>query len=77
MKLHHHPLSDHSHRPRLITVFGAKRDAEEVIGPARALRRNFETHLAGREWLLDQGPTAGEPDASHGAPSRPHPTGPS
>lgn len=45
---------------RLITVFGAKRDADEVIGRAHALLRNLEAHLAGREWLLDQGPTVAD-----------------
>jgi len=45
---------------RLITVFGAKRDADEVIGRAHALLRNLEAHLTGRQWLLDQGPTVAD-----------------
>ncbi|ACA15863.1 Glutathione S-transferase domain [Methylobacterium sp. 4-46] len=42
---------------RLITVFGAKRDPEEVIGRAHTLLRRLDTHLAGRDWLVGAGPT--------------------
>lgn len=42
---------------RLITVFGAGFNAEEVIGRAHALLNRLETHLAGREWLAADHPT--------------------
>lgn len=42
---------------RLITVFGAGLNAEEVIGRAHALLNRLEAHLAGREWLAADHPT--------------------
>jgi len=42
---------------RLITVFGARYNAEEVIGRAHVLLNKLETHLAGREWLAADRPT--------------------
>jgi glutathione S-transferase len=42
---------------RLITVFGAKFDAEEVIARAHRLLAVMESELASRPWLLSSGPT--------------------
>ncbi|MFJ3464103.1 glutathione S-transferase family protein [Achromobacter spanius] len=42
---------------RLITVFGAGFNAQEVIGRAHALLTKLEAHLAGREWLAADHPT--------------------
>jgi len=42
---------------RLITVFGAGFNAEEVIGRAHALLNKLEAHLANREWLAADHPT--------------------
>lgn len=42
---------------RLITVFGAGYNAEEVIGRAHALLAKLEGHLAAREWLAADHPT--------------------
>ncbi|WP_306394487.1 glutathione S-transferase family protein [Telluria beijingensis] len=42
---------------RLITVFGAKYNADEVITRAHALLARLETHLAGRDWLAADRPT--------------------
>jgi glutathione S-transferase len=42
---------------RLITVFGAQRDAEEVIGRGNALLRILDGLLAQRDWLVGGGPT--------------------
>ncbi len=42
---------------RLITVFGAKRDADEVIGRGIALLNTLEGLLAQREWLVAGHPT--------------------
>lgn len=39
-------------RARLITVFGAKFNAEDTIANAHALLRVVEAELAGREWLV-------------------------
>ncbi|WP_217474751.1 glutathione S-transferase family protein [Stutzerimonas stutzeri] len=42
---------------RLVTVFGAGFNAEEVIGRAHALLGQLEQHLAGRDWLAADHPT--------------------
>ena len=42
---------------RLITVFGAKRDADEVIDRAHGLLRVVEADLSEREWLAADRPT--------------------
>jgi glutathione S-transferase len=42
---------------RLITVFGAKFNADEVIGRAHTLLGRLESHLADRQWLVGTGPT--------------------
>lgn len=42
---------------RLITVFGAKFNPDEVIARAHMLLARIEAHLAGRDWLVGQGPT--------------------
>ena len=42
---------------RLITVFGAKYNAGEVIARAHALLARLESHLAGRDWLAADHPT--------------------
>ncbi|TGD95228.1 glutathione S-transferase family protein [Methylobacterium nonmethylotrophicum] len=42
---------------RLVTVFGAKFNPEEVIGRAHTLLGRLEAHLAGRDWLVGRHPT--------------------
>ena len=42
---------------RLITVFGAKFNPDEVIARAHAILTKIESHLADREWLVGDGPT--------------------
>ncbi len=42
---------------RLITVFGAGFNADEVISRAHALLGQLEQHLAGRDWLAADHPT--------------------
>lgn len=42
---------------RLVTVFGAKFNPEEVIGRAHAVLGKLETQLSDREWLVGEGPT--------------------
>ncbi len=42
---------------RLITVFGAGFDANEVISRSHLLLGRLETHLGGRDWLVGHGPT--------------------
>jgi glutathione S-transferase len=42
---------------RLVTVFGAKFNPEDVIGRAHVLLKRLEVHLADREWLVGAGPT--------------------
>jgi len=42
---------------RLITVFGAKFNADEVIGRAHATLQKVEGALEGRDWLVGAGPT--------------------
>lgn len=42
---------------RLITVFGADFNAEEVIARAHVLLARLERHLAGRQWLAADHPT--------------------
>ncbi len=42
---------------RLVTVFGAKFNPEEVIGRAHAVLGKLETQLSGREWLVGERPT--------------------
>ncbi len=42
---------------RLVTVFGAKHNAEEVIARAHALLQKLDAHLTGREWLVGDAPT--------------------
>ncbi|TPP05372.1 glutathione S-transferase family protein [Rhizobium glycinendophyticum] len=42
---------------RLITVFGAKFNPEEVIGRAHTLLGRLESHLSQHDWLVGNGPT--------------------
>ncbi|KQP42604.1 glutathione S-transferase [Methylobacterium sp. Leaf104] len=42
---------------RLVTVFGAKFNPEEVIGRAHTLLGRVEAHLTGRDWLVGERPT--------------------
>jgi len=42
---------------RLITVFGAKFNPDEVIGRAHVLLKRIEDHLTGRDWLVGNRPT--------------------
>jgi glutathione S-transferase len=42
---------------RLITVFGAKYNADEVIGRAHAILKLVDAELAGREFLTQSNPT--------------------
>nr|WP_288354867.1 glutathione S-transferase [uncultured Pseudomonas sp.] len=42
---------------RLITVFGADYNAEEVIARAHVLLARLERHLSGRQWLAADHPT--------------------
>jgi glutathione S-transferase len=42
---------------RLITVFGARFDAEEVIARAHAILKHIDAELAGRTWLVGDRPT--------------------
>ncbi|MCD0504156.1 glutathione S-transferase family protein [Bordetella petrii] len=42
---------------RLVTVFGAKFNPEEVIARAHVLLARLEQHLAAREWLVGGNPT--------------------
>lgn len=42
---------------RLITVFGAPYNAEEVIARAHALLKRLESRLDGRDWLVGAHPT--------------------
>ncbi|PDT28029.1 glutathione S-transferase [Rhizobium sp. L9] len=42
---------------RLVTVFGAKFNPEEVIGRAHTILGRIESHLQGREWLVGNRPT--------------------
>ena len=42
---------------RLITVFGAHYNAEEVIGRAHVLLKRLEDHLVAHEWLAADRPT--------------------
>ncbi|MBP2308694.1 glutathione S-transferase [Azospirillum melinis] len=42
---------------RLITVFGAKFNAEEVIGRAHVLLARLENHLSTQDWLVGDHPT--------------------
>lgn len=42
---------------RLITVFGARFNPDEVIGRAHVLLKRIEDHLTGREWLVGNRPT--------------------
>lgn len=42
---------------RLITVFGAKYNPDEVIARAHTLLTRLDDHLAGREWLAGDRPT--------------------
>ncbi|MGH6781556.1 MAG: glutathione S-transferase family protein [Sphingomonadaceae bacterium] len=42
---------------RLVTLFGAKRDASEVIGRGHALLAVLEGELAERDWLASDRPT--------------------
>lgn len=45
---------------RLITVFGAKLNAEEVIARAQGLLGRLEAHLASRDWLAATHPTVAD-----------------
>ncbi|MBR0797004.1 glutathione S-transferase [Bradyrhizobium jicamae] len=42
---------------RLVTVFGAKFNPEDVIGRAHVLLKRLEAHLADRDWLVGARPT--------------------
>lgn len=42
---------------RLVTVFGAKFNAEEVIGRAHTLLARLESRLGGHDWLVGDHPT--------------------
>jgi glutathione S-transferase len=42
---------------RLITVFGARFNPDEVISRAHILLARIEAHLTGREWLVGSAPT--------------------
>lgn len=42
---------------RLVTVFGAKFNPDEVIGRAHAVLGKIESQLSGREWLVGDRPT--------------------
>ncbi|PWC51341.1 glutathione S-transferase family protein [Azospirillum sp. TSA6c] len=42
---------------RLITVFGAKFNADEVIGRAHILLARLESHLSAQDWLVGDHPT--------------------
>ncbi|NIF34007.1 glutathione S-transferase [Enterobacter sp. Cy-643] len=42
---------------RLVTVFGAKFNPDEVIARAHVVLGRLEQHLAGREWLVGDHPT--------------------
>jgi glutathione S-transferase len=42
---------------RLITVFGAKHNPDDVIARAHVLLKRLEAHLAGRDWLVGAAPT--------------------
>ncbi|MCD4863862.1 glutathione S-transferase family protein [Pseudomonas sp. PLB05] len=45
---------------RLITVFGAQLDADEVIARAHFLLERLEAHLASRDWLAAAYPTVAD-----------------
>lgn len=45
---------------RLITVFGAQLDADEVIARAQVLLERLEAHLASRDWLAAAYPTVAD-----------------
>lgn len=45
---------------RLITVFGAQPDADEVIARAHVLLERLEAHLASRDWLAAAYPTVAD-----------------
>lgn len=51
------PLAAGPARARLITVFGAKFNAEDTIAQSHALLRVIEAELAGRDWLVAGRPT--------------------
>ncbi|WP_426436925.1 glutathione S-transferase family protein [Bradyrhizobium genosp. P] len=42
---------------RLVTVFGAKFNPEDVIGRAHVVLKRLEAHLADRDWLVGERPT--------------------
>ncbi|MDM9559995.1 MULTISPECIES: glutathione S-transferase family protein [Bordetella] len=42
---------------RLVTVFGARFDAAEVIARAHTILAKLESHLAARQWLVGKSPT--------------------
>lgn len=42
---------------RLINVFGAKLDKDQVIGVAHAVLTDLELHLQNRDWLVGEHPT--------------------
>lgn len=51
------PIAAGPARARLITVFGARYNAEETIAQAHALLRVVESELAGRAWLVGERPS--------------------
>ncbi|MGL1147966.1 glutathione S-transferase C-terminal domain-containing protein, partial [Vibrio parahaemolyticus] len=42
---------------RLITVFGAKFNPDDVIARAHVMLKRLEAHLADRDWLVGAQPT--------------------
>ena len=51
------PIAAGPARARLITVFGARYNAEETIAQAHALLRVVESELGDRPWLVGERPT--------------------
>ena len=51
------PIAAGPARARLLTVFGARYNAEETIAQAHALLRVVESELAGRAWLVGERPS--------------------
>lgn len=42
---------------RMVTLFGAKHNAQEVIGRAHSLLKTLDRQLSGRDWLVGDRPT--------------------
>ncbi|AWJ88050.1 glutathione S-transferase (plasmid) [Azospirillum sp. TSH58] len=45
---------------RLVTVFGASFNPDEVIGRAHTLLKRLDSHLSGRDWLVGVQPTVAD-----------------